>query len=332
MLENKDLLGIRYLSPFEILSIIHTAEKMKLKIYNKKLRENILENYNIVTLFYENSTRTKMSFSMAGKYLGAKVTDLGVATSSVNKGESLIDTGITLDQMGFDIMVIRHSMSGTANLLARNVKASVINAGDGINEHPTQALLDLFTIYEKKKNFQDLKVAIIGDIVHSRVARSNIFGLKKLGAEVVVCGPATLVDKNIECLGAKVTTDIKEALKDADVVMGLRIQLERQKGGLFPDLREYSQTFGVNKELMQYAKEDAILLHPGPVNRGVELTTELIDGEQSLIHEQVKNGVAVRMAIIDLLMERRKKDEVTDTKWPASGSLVQDGWEKRYIG
>lgn len=269
---------------------------------------------------------------MAGKYLGAKVTDLGVATSSVNKGESLIDTGITLDQMGFDIMVIRHSMSGTANLLARNVKASVINAGDGINEHPTQALLDLFTIYEKKKNFQDLKVAIIGDIVHSRVARSNIFGLKKLGAEVVVCGPATLVDKNIECLGAKVTTDIKEALKDADVVMGLRIQLERQKGGLFPDLREYSQTFGVNKELMQYAKEDAILLHPGPVNRGVELTTELIDGEQSLIHEQVKNGVAVRMAIIDLLMERRKKDEVTDTKWPASGSLVQDGWEKRYIG
>lgn len=332
MLENKDLLGIRYLSPFEILSIIHTAEKMKLKIDNKKLRENILENYNIVTLFYENSTRTKMSFSMAGKYLGAKVTDLGVVTSSVNKGESLIDTGITLDQMGFDIMVIRHSMSGTANLLARNVKASVINAGDGINEHPTQALLDLFTIYEKKKNFQDLKVAIIGDIVHSRVARSNIFGLKKLGAEVVVCGPATLVDKNIECLGAKVTTDIKEALKDADVVMGLRIQLERQKGGLFPDLREYSQTFGVNKELMQYAKEDAILLHPGPVNRGVELTTELIDGEQSLIHEQVKNGVAVRMAIIDLLMERRKKDEVTDTKWPASGSLVQDGWEKRYIG
>ena len=332
MLENKDLLGIRYLSPFEILSIIHTAEKMKLKIDNQKLRENILENYNIVTLFYENSTRTKMSFSMAGKYLGAKVTDLGVATSSVNKGESLIDTGITLDQMGFDIMVIRHSMSGTANLLARNVKASVINAGDGINEHPTQALLDLFTIYEKKKNFQDLKVAIIGDIVHSRVARSNIFGLKKLGAEVVVCGPATLVDKNIECLGAKVTTDIKEALKDADVVMGLRIQLERQKGGLFPDLREYSQTFGVNKELMQYAKEDAILLHPGPVNRGVELTTELIDGEQSLIHEQVKNGVAVRMAIIDLLMERRKKDEVTDTKWPASGSLVQDGWEKRYIG
>ena len=174
-----------------------------------------------------------MSFSMAGKYLGAKVTDLGVATSSVNKGESLIDTGITLDQMGFDIMVIRHSMTGTANLLARNVNASVINAGDGINEHPTQALLDLFTIYEKKKNFKDLKVAIIGDIAHSRVARSNIFGLKKLGAEVVVCGPATLVDKNIECLGAKVTTDIKEALKDADVVMGLRIQLERQKGGLF---------------------------------------------------------------------------------------------------
>ncbi len=286
----------------------------------------------MVTLFYENSTRTKMSFTMAGKYTGARVTDLGVATSSVNKGESLVDTGVTLDQMGFDIMVIRHSMTGTANLLARNVNASVINAGDGINEHPTQALLDLFTIYEKKKNFKDLKVAIIGDIAHSRVARSNIFGLKKLGAEVVVCGPATLIDKNIECLGAKVTTDLKEALKDADVVMGLRIQLERQKGGLFPDLREYSQIFGVNKDLMKYAKEDAILLHPGPVNRGVELSTDIIDGEQSLINEQVKNGVAVRMAIIDLLIERRKKDEVTNTKWSASESFIQDRWEKRYTG
>ena len=168
MLENKDLLGIKNLSPFEILSIIHTAEKMKLRINNKKLRENTLENYNMVTLFYENSTRTKMSFTMAGKYTGARVTDLGVATSSVNKGESLVDTGVTLDQMGFDIMVIRHSMTGTANLLARNVNASVINAGDGINEHPTQALLDLFTIYEKKKNIKDLKVAIIGDIAHSR--------------------------------------------------------------------------------------------------------------------------------------------------------------------
>jgi|BioPla2DNA2_1021312.scaffolds.fasta_scaffold00666_5 aspartate carbamoyltransferase catalytic subunit len=332
MLENKDLLGIKNLSPFEILSIIHTAEKMKLRINNKKLRENTLENYNMVTLFYENSTRTKMSFTMAGKYTGARVTDLGVATSSVNKGESLVDTGVTLDQMGFDIMVIRHSMTGTANLLARNVNASVINAGDGINEHPTQALLDLFTIYEKKKNFKDLKVAIIGDIAHSRVARSNIFGLKKLGAEVVVCGPATLIDKNIECLGAKVTTDLKEALKDADVVMGLRIQLERQKGGLFPDLREYSQIFGVNKDLMKYAKEDAILLHPGPVNRGVELSTDIIDGEQSLINEQVKNGVAVRMAIIDLLIERRKKDEVTNTKWSASESFIQDRWEKRYTG
>lgn len=332
MLENKDVLGIRNLTPYEILLVLETAKNMKLKINNKKLREDVLKDYSVVTLFYENSTRTKMSFTMAGKYLGANVSDLGVANSSVNKGESLVDTGITLDQMGIDIMIIRHSMSGAANVLARNVKASVINGGDGINEHPTQALLDFFTIFEKKKRFKDLKVAIIGDIIHSRVARSNIFGLKKLGADVVVCGPSTLVSKNTECLGTKVTTDIREALKDVDVVMGLRIQLERQKGGLFPDLREYSQTFGINEDIMKYAKDDALIMHPGPVNRGVEFSTDIIDGAQSVINEQVKNGVAVRMALLQLLMERRKQNEITNTKWSSSGSSIQDRWNKRHIG
>lgn len=332
MLKRKDILGIRDLTAEEILGILETAREMKEKIENKKAREKSLKNFSIVTLFYENSTRTKMSFALAGEYLGADVSDLGVATSSVNKGESLVDTGITLDQMGIDIMVIRHSMSGAANVLARNVKASVINAGDGVNEHPTQALLDLYTIYEKKKSFKDLKVAIIGDIIHSRVARSNVFGLTKLGANVVVGGPSTLISKNMEYLGAKVTMDIKEALKDADIVMGLRIQMERQKGGLFPDLREYRDLFGINEEMMKYAKPDALLMHPGPVNRGIELSTEIIDGSQSVINEQVKNGVAVRMALLHLLAEGRKNNEDIDSKWTHTRSFIQNRWDQRYIG
>lgn len=332
MLRNKDVLGIRDLEANEILNILETAESMKERIENKTLREKGLKDFSMVTLFYENSTRTKMSFTLAGNYLGANVSDLGVASSSVNKGESLVDTGITLDQMGIDIMVIRHSMSGAANVLARNVKASVINAGDGVNEHPTQALLDLYTIYEKKKDFKNLKVAIIGDIIHSRVARSNIFGLRKLGANVVVGGPSTLISNNIKCLGAQVTTDIKEAIKDADIVMGLRIQLERQKGGLFPDIREYSQIFGVDEEMMKYAKPDALLMHPGPVNRGVELSTEIIDGSQSVINEQVKNGVAVRMALLHLLTERRKHNEDINSKWTNTGSYVKNRWDKRCTG
>jgi aspartate carbamoyltransferase catalytic subunit len=213
---------------------------------------------------------------------------------------------MTLDQMGIEVMIMRHNMSGSSHLLARNVSASVINAGDGMNEHPTQALLDLFTIYEKKKSFEGLKVAIIGDITHSRVARSNVFGLTKLGAKVVLAGPSTLVSSAMKTLGAEVTTDIKAAVKDADIVMGLRIQLERQKGGLFPDLREYSSLFGVNKDMLKFAKEDAIVMHPGPVNRGVELSTEVIDCNQSVINVQVKNGLAVRMAVLKLLMEGRR--------------------------
>jgi len=297
----KDLLGLRDLSKQEILDILDTAAEMKCRIDEPSLRDDSLKRTSIVTLFYENSTRTKMSFVMAGEYLGAKIDDLGIATSSVNKGESLVDTGINLDQMGINIMIMRHSMTGAAHLLAKNVKASVINAGDGTNEHPTQALLDLYTIRERMGGFDGLKVTILGDITHSRVARSNVFGLTKLGARVVLAGPSTLISDNMKSLGVEVTTDVKAAVADADVVMSLRIQLERQKAAAFPSLSEYSRLFGVNENVLKYAKENALVMHPGPVNRGVELSTEVIDGKQSVIYIQVKNGVAVRMALLKLL-------------------------------
>lgn len=303
----KDLLGIRDLETSQIMSIIELAKDMKPIVLGKQEKKTILQNKSIVTLFYENSTRTRLAFAMAGMYLGAQVTDLGIATSSVQKGETLADTGITLDRMGIDYMIIRHSMSGASHLLGKNVKASVINAGDGANEHPTQALLDLYTIYEKKGSFKDLRVTIVGDIAHSRVARSNLFGLVKLGAKVTLAGPGTLTAKSMESLGCEVTNDIKKAVSGADVVMGLRIQLERQKGGLFPNLREYSQLYGLDEETFSYADKEAILMHPAPVNRGVELMPELLDSNVSVIDEQVTNGVAVRMAILALLNERRIK-------------------------
>lgn len=302
----KDLLGIRQLEKEEILYLLDRAKAMKPCVIDANKRLETLKKQSMITLFYENSTRTRTAFTMAGSYLGANVTDLGVATSSVQKGETLVDTGRTLDRMGIGFMIIRHSLSGAAHLLSKNVKASVINAGDGANEHPTQALLDFYTIYEKKGGFKDLQVTIIGDIAHSRVARSNVFGLTKLGAKVTLAGPGTLTAKSMENLGCKVTTNIKEALQNADVVMGLRIQLERQKGGLFPNLREYSQLYGLNEEEMQFAKPDAILMHPAPVNRGVELMPELLDSSVSVIEEQVTNGVAVRMAILETLYERRE--------------------------
>ncbi|MGL4363478.1 MAG: aspartate carbamoyltransferase catalytic subunit [Cellulosilyticaceae bacterium] len=307
MLKRKDLLGIRDLEISEIMSVLECAKEMKLKIQDKTQRDKRLTDQSMITLFYENSTRTRVSFNMAGMYQNMHVTDLGVATSSVQKGETLVDTGVTLDRMGLDYMVIRHGLSGSAHLLARNVKASVINAGDGANEHPTQALLDLYTMLEHKGGFKDLKVTIVGDIAHSRVARSNVFGLIKLGAHVTLAGAGTLTTKTMEVLGATVTNDIKEALTGADVVMGLRIQMERQQGGLFPNLREYSQLYGIDKELFSLADKKAILMHPAPVNRGVELMPELLDSKVSVIDEQVTNGVAVRMAILALLNERRNK-------------------------
>lgn len=300
MLQRKDLLGLKDMSKEEILEILETAKEMKLRIDDSEKRTDVLKGTAMVSLFYENSTRTKTSFALAGKYLGATVQDLGVGTSSVKKGESLIDTGVTLDQMGVKVMVMRHEMTGAPHLLAKNVTAHVINAGDGSNEHPTQALLDLFTIMEHKGSFEGLKVAIIGDISHSRVARSNVFGLTKLGADVTLAGPSTLLGGN-GLMGVKTTDNIREAVTDADVVISLRIQFERQKTTAFPDLGEYVSLFGINKEVLQYAKKDVLLMHPGPVNRGIELSSDIIDGEHSVINIQVKNGVAVRMAILQLL-------------------------------
>lgn len=307
MLKRKDLLDIKSLSEQEIFSILETAKEMKKKIDNPSLRSDELKNISLITLFYENSTRTKMSFMLAADYLGAIPEDLGIATSSVNKGESLIDTGVTLDMMGTDIFVIRHSLTGASHLLAKNVKASVINAGDGSNEHPTQALLDIFSILEAKNKIEGLNIAIIGDIANSRVARSNIFGLSKLGANITIAGPSTLVSKNMEILGknVKIVNNIQDGIKNADVIMGLRVQFERQKKVPFPNTREYHEFFGLKENMLNLAKDDVIIMHPGPVNRGVELSTSVIDGKNSIINEQVKNGVAVRMAIIKLLMENR---------------------------
>ena len=308
MLKNKDLLGLKNLSAEEICEILDGAAQAKEFLLSGYKKSETLAGKALVTLFYENSTRTRTSFELAGKYLGASEVNISVATSSVQKGETLIDTGKTLDAMKIDFVVIRHPMAGAPKLLAENVEASVINGGDGMHEHPTQALLDMFTIREKYGKFKGLKVAVLGDIKHSRVAMSNLYGLKKLGAEVYMYAPATMIPKDIEKLGAIVAESREEALDGADAVMGLRIQLERQNGGLFPSLSEYSKFYGVNEALLKYAKKDALVLHPGPVNRGVELTPGVIDGEKSKILEQVTNGLCVRMSILRLLAEYREKN------------------------
>ncbi|MBU5449714.1 aspartate carbamoyltransferase catalytic subunit [Acetivibrio sp. MSJd-27] len=302
----KDLLGIKNLSVDQINEILKNAKIMKTLLQQNNKKGPHLQGKSVITLFYENSTRTRLSFELASKYLSANAANVAVASSSVQKGESLIDTARTIDMMGTDVLIIRHSSAGAPHLVAQNVDASVINAGDGMNEHPTQALLDAFTMVEKKGKLEGLKVAIVGDILHSRVARSNIYLLNKFGAEVVVAGPSTLMPYEIEKLGVKAYTDVEKALKNADVVMGLRIQLERQKTGLFPSIDEYSEIFGVNDERLKLAKEDAIIMHPGPVNRGVEISSSLYDHERSFIDEQVQNGVAVRMAVLYLLTRKEK--------------------------
>ena len=303
-LESKDLLGLRYLSREEIEYIINTAKTMKYILTTNNKKTPHLQGRSIVTLFYENSTRTKLSFELASKYMSASSANISSNLSSASKGETLIDTAVTIDMMGADVIVLRHPMSGAPHLISKKVKASVINAGDGINEHPTQALLDIFTIIEKKGSIKGLKIAIIGDILHSRVARSNIWGMTKLGAEVSVAGMSTLLPPYIEELGVKAFNTIQEALIDTDVVMCLRIQRERQKSGLFPSLREYSRFFGLDSKRLKLAKDDAMIMHPGPVNRGIELTTSIIENDKTFINEQVTNGVAIRMALLYLLTRR----------------------------
>lgn len=305
----KDLLGLKDLSADEINLILQNAETMKYVLMQKNKKTPHLQGRTVVNLFYENSTRTRMSFELASKYMSASSANITSSGSSVAKGETLIDTAKNIDRMGTDILVVRHNQSGAPHLIAPLVKASVINAGDGMNEHPTQALLDMFTIKEKKGKIEGLKVAIIGDIYHSRVARSDIYGLTKLGAEVSVGGPSTLIPVGMENMGVKVFKSVQEAMIDADVVIGLRIQLERQKKGLFPSVREYSRFFGVDEKRLKFAKPDALVMHPGPVNRGVEFSSSVVDGEQSFINEQVTNGVAVRMAVMYLLSRRGQTNE-----------------------
>ena len=301
-MQRKDLLGLYDLSREEIELILNTAQPMKDIIQRDIKKVPTLRGKALVTVFYENSTRTRTSFEIAGKYLSADTVNLGVSTSSVQKGESLRDTIKTLEVMGFDVMIIRHSMSGTPHYIARNTKMSVINAGDGTNEHPTQALLDLFTIREHKGHLDGLKVAIVGDIRHSRVARSNIYGLKKVGNEVRVVGPATLLPPGLDRLGVKWYYSLEEALQGVDVINVLRIQRERQQVGFFPSLDEYANLYMLKGEHLHLAKKDVLVLHPGAMNRGVEISSQIADGVQAVINEQVTNGVAVRMAILYLMM------------------------------
>jgi len=300
--DHKDLLGIGQLSCEDIELVLDTAESLK-EISTRNIKKvPTLRGKSIVNFFYEPSTRTRTSFEMAAKRLSADTVSLSASGSSMIKGETLIDTARNLQAMNPDLVVLRHSSAGAPHILARELRAGIINAGDGMNEHPTQALLDLYTIKERKGKISGLRVAIIGDISHSRVARSNIFGLTKMGAEVTVAGPPTMMPKNVESLGVKVVYDPGEAVKDKDVVMMLRIQLERQRTTLFPSLREYAMYFGLSDKVLQGAQDDVIVMHPGPMNRGVEITSEVADGPHSVILEQVNNGVAVRMALLYLLI------------------------------
>ena len=308
--QHKDLLGIDQLSVSDINSILDTADVFR-EISSRDIKKvPTLRGKSIVNFFYEPSTRTKTSFEMAAKRLSADTLSFSVSDSSMAKGETLIDTARNLQAMNPDLIIIRHPSSGAPHLLAKYMEAGVINAGDGMHEHPTQALLDLFTIKKKKGRIKGLRVVIIGDIAHSRVARSNIIGLRKMGAEVTVSGPATMMPVHVESLGVKVVLDPAKALKGRDVIMMLRIQLERQSGILFPSTREYSLFFGLNEDLMRGAKKEAIIMHPGPINRGVEITNEVADGPYSVILDQVANGVAIRMALLYLLIGGGKDDHL----------------------
>lgn len=310
-LEKKDLLGLQDMPAGEIRLILDTAKSMK-EILGRKIKKvPVLRGKTVVNVFYEPSTRTRTSFELAGKYLSADTINISSSASSVAKGESLRDTAKTIAAMKADVVVLRHPMPGAAKLLAGAVNASVINAGDGAHEHPTQALLDMFTVSEKKGKLQGLKIVIIGDVLHSRVARSNIWGFVKFGAQVRVAGPPTLMPPSVERMGVKSFYRVEDALDGADVVYMLRIQLERQEQGLFPSLREYSRLFGLTSGRLQLAKPDALVMHPGPMNRGIEIPLEIAYSSQSVIEEQVTNGVAVRMALLYLLAGGGKLERET---------------------
>ncbi len=299
-LSSKDLLGIKGMTGDEIKLILDTAASFKDVSERDIKKVPTLRGKTVINLFYEASTRTRTSFELAGKRLSADVINISVSTSSVVKGETLLDTARNIEAMKCNIIIVRHSCSGAPEFLAKRLKSSVINAGDGSHEHPTQALLDLFTIREKLGRLGGITVAIVGDITHSRVARSNIYGLTTMGANVRVCGPATMIPPGTEKLGAKVFYDMDEAVTGADVIMMLRLQLERQAAGLFPGVREYARLYGLNRNRLDRAGKGVVVMHPGPMNRGVEIASDVADNA-SVILDQVTNGVAVRMAVMFLL-------------------------------
>lgn len=300
-LKQKDLLGIAPLSAEEIKLILETADSFK-EVSEREIKKvPALRGRTVVNLFFEPSTRTRTSFELAAKRLSADVINFSPSSSSVVKGETLLDTARNIEAMQADIIVLRHSAAGAAETLARGVKASVINAGDGWHEHPTQALLDLFTLREKKLEFKGLRVAIVGDIAHSRVARSDIYALTKLGAEVRAAGPPTMIPAFLDRLGVRIYHSLDEALRSVDVIIMLRLQLERQGRALFPTIREYSRLYGLTAERLKLADSGALVMHPGPINRGVEIASDVADSFSSVILDQVANGVAVRMGVLYLL-------------------------------
>ena len=298
---HRHLLGIEGLAPQDILGLLDLAEAAVTLSRQVEKRRTILRGRTQINLFFEASTRTQASFEIAGKRLGADVMNMAVANSSVKKGETLIDTAVTLNAMRPDLLIVRHHQSGAVDLLARKVDCSVVNAGDGSHEHPTQALLDALTIRRRKGRIEGLTVAICGDVAHSRVARSNMILLSALGARVRVIGPSTLLPSGIENMGVEVLRDMRKGLDGADIVMMLRLQLERMNGAFVPSLREYSRFWGLDREKLSWAKPDALVMHPGPMNRGVEIDSDIADGAQSLVTEQVEMGVAIRMAVLEAL-------------------------------
>ncbi len=303
----KDLLSLYDLSAEEITFILDTAEEFK-KVSERKVKKvPALRGKTVVNFFVEPSTRTRVSFELAEQRLSADIVNMQAQASSLKKGETLLDTVRNIEALQVDLVVMRHAAPGAQAFIAKHLSCGVVNAGDGAHSHPTQALLDIFTIREKKGSLKGLKVAIVGDILHSRVARSNIWGLLKLGAEVTIAGPATLVPREFETLGVRVCHQLREAVADADVVNLLRIQHERQADGFFPSVGEYAKFFGINRETMKWMKPDALIMHPGPINRDVELSTEVADGPNSVILEQVTNGLAVRMAVLFLVAGCVKK-------------------------
>ena len=299
-----DLLDLQDLSPEEIELILETAKSFKEVSARDVKKVPALRGKTVAMLFFESSTRTRISFELAAKRLSADIVSIAAGGSSVSKGETVLDTARNIEAMNIDAIVVRHASSGVPDVLAQHLDSAVINAGDGCRAHPTQALLDMFTIKEKLGKIEGLQIGIVGDILHSRVARSDILGLKKLGAGVTVCGPSTLMPVGIEQLGVRVSYDVDEIVRESDVLIVLRLQKERQQDKFLPSIREYAKKFGINRDRLHQAKKDILIMHPGPTNRGVELSAEVADGEYSVILDQVTNGVAVRMAVLYLLLGR----------------------------